>query len=311
MHQEEHMQWATTPGHSEHNPVEIWQKTQRCIEGAMHKASLSSNDIAAIGITNQRETTVIWNKKTGQPYHNAIVWNDLRTTSICDTLAQQPGGKERFRAKTGLPLAPYFSATKLMYLLDTVEGLRGDAEAGDALFGNIDTWLIWNLTGGRMHVTDATNASRTLMMNLHTLQWDDDILSELNIPRKMLPVIKPSSGLFGHVAKGKSPSVEGVPIAGVLGDQQAALFGQCCFEVGEAKCTYGTGAFLLMNTGDRPIPSTSGLLTTVAYQLGAEGTPVYALEGSVAYAGLLIQWLRDNLQIIGSAKEGQELAGGY
>ena len=308
MHQEEHKQMASTPGHSEHNPIEIWQKTQQCIEGAMKKLDLTSNDIAAVGITNQRETTVVWNKKTGKPYHNAIVWNDLRTTLICDKLAQLPGGKNRLREKTGLPLAPYFSATKLMYLLDTVDGLRRDAEAGEALFGNIDTWLMWNLTGGGVHVTDVTNASRTMMMNLHTLQWDDEILSELKIPQAMLPLIKPSSGLFGHVVEGASSSLQGVPIAGVLGDQQAALFGQCCFEVGMAKCTYGTGAFLLMNTGHRPVPSNSGLLTTVGYQLGAGGRPVYALEGSVAYAGLLIQWLRDNLQVIGSAKEGETLA---
>ena len=264
VHQEEHQQMSPRVGCSEHNPLEIWQKTQACISQAMQKANITASDIAAIGITNQRETTVVWNRKTGKPYHNAIVWNDLRTTGLCDQLAevidrliallltplslsltfaaialqQGYGGKDRLRAKTGLPLAPYFSASKLVYLLDTVPNLRADAEAGEALFGNIDTWLIWNLTQGKVHATDVTNASRTLMMNLHTLQWDSEITTELNIPVQMLPTIKPSSGLFGHVTG--TAGLEGVPIAGVLGDQQAALFGQSCFEVGDTKCTYGT-----------------------------------------------------------------------
>ena len=316
-YQEENVQMYPKPGHVEHDPIEMWQRTQNCIAGAMRVAKLERSQIAALGITNQRETTIVWNKLTGVPYHNAIVWNDDRTSSICEMLSQR-GGKDRLRAKTGLPIAPYFSASKLMWLLDVIPGLRQDAEDGLALFGTVDTWLIWNLTAGEVYVTDVTNASRTLMMNIHSLDWDHDILTEFNIPRIMLPTIKVSSTHFGKVAAStfRSKSVPlaglddlaGVMIAGILGDQQAALFGQTCFSVGEAQCTYGTGAFLLMGTGNTCVTSTTGLLTTVAYQL--EGADVcYALEGSVAYAGLLIQWLRDNLQIIESLGDSENVAG--
>ena len=316
-YQEENTQIFPKPGQVEHNPIEMWQRTQNCIAGAMRIAKLESKQIVALGITNQRETTVVWNKHTGVPYHNAIVWNDDRTSGICEMLSQQPGGKDRLRTKTGLPIAPYFSASKLMWLLDTVPGLRDDAENGIALFGTVDTWLIWNLTAGKVYVTDVTNASRTMLMNLRTLDWDDDILKEFNIPKIMLPTIRPSSMNFGEVAPSTFRSkavplagiseLEGVVIAGILGDQQAALFGQTCFAVGEAQCTYGTGAFLLMSTGDRCVMSTSGLLTTVAYQL-TDGEVCYALEGSVSYAGLLIQWLRDNLQIIDSLGDSETVA---
>ena len=316
-YQEENTQIFPKPGQVEHNPIEMWQRTQNCIAGAMRIAKLESKQIVALGITNQRETTVVWNKHTGVPYHNAIVWNDDRTSGICEMLSQQPGGKDRLRSKTGLPIAPYFSATKLMWLLDVVPGLRRDAENGAALFGTVDTWLIWNLTAGEVYVTDVTNASRTMMMNLRTLDWDDDILNEFNIPRIMLPTIRPSSMNFGCVSpliyrpkalvSAGMSELEGVVIAGILGDQQAALFGQTCFAGGEAQCTYGTGAFLLMSTGDLCVMSTSGLLTTVAYQL-SDGKVCYALEGSVSYAGLLIQWLRDNLQIIDSLGDSENVA---
>ena len=305
------------PGQVEHDPIEMWQRTQQVVAGAMKSANLEASQIAALGITNQRETTIVWNRHTGLPYHNAIVWNDDRTSGICEMLSSQPGGKDRLRAKTGLPIAPYFSASKLMWLLDVVPGLREDAENGIALFGTVDTWLIWNLTAGEVYVTDVTNASRTMMMNLRTLDWDDDILTEFNIPRAMLPTIKPSSMNFGTVSapvlRSKAAPIsglkelQGVVIAGILGDQQAALFGQTCFAVGEAQCTYGTGAFLLMGTGQTCVMSTSGLLTTVAYQLSG-GEVCYALEGSVSYAGLLIQWLRDNLQIIDSLQDSENVA---
>jgi glycerol kinase len=315
-YQEENTQMFPKPGHVEHDPIEMWQRSQNCIAGALRVAKVEASQIAALGITNQRETTIVWNKVTGVPYHNAIVWNDDRTSSICEMLSQR-GGKDRLRSKTGLPIAPYFSASKLMWLLDVVPGLRADAEAGIALFGTVDTWLIWNLTAGAVYVTDVTNASRTMMMNIRTLDWDDDILNEFNIPRIMLPTIRSSSMHFGKVAASTFRSklvplaglddLAGVEIAGILGDQQAALFGQTCFAVGEAQCTYGTGAFLLMGTGNTCVISTSGLLTTVAYQL--EGSDVcYALEGSVSYAGLLIQWLRDNLQIIDSLADSENVA---
>lgn len=315
-YQEENTQMFPKPGHVEHDPIEMWQRSQNCIAGAMRVAKLEASQIIALGITNQRETVVVWNRITGVPYHNAIVWNDDRTSRICEMLSLN-GGKDKFRAKTGLPIAPYFSATKLMWLLDVVPGLREDAENGIALFGTVDTWLIWNLTAGAVFVTDVTNASRTMMMNLRLLDWDDEILKELRIPRIMLPTIRASSMPFGKVApstfRSKMVPLAGlddlahVPITGILGDQQAALFGQTCFAVGEAQCTYGTGAFLLMGTGNTCVTSTSGLLTTVAYQL--EGAEVcYALEGSVSYAGLLIQWLRDNLQIIDSLGESESIA---
>ncbi|MBO0951778.1 glycerol kinase GlpK [Fibrella forsythiae] len=304
--QKEHAQIYPKPGWVEHDPEEIWQNTLEVIAKARIQLRLTTRDIAAIGITNQRETTVVWNRKTGKPYYNAIVWQDVRTEDVVAELAKD-GGADRFRDKTGLPLATYFSALKLGWLLNNVPGLRDDAERGAALFGTIDSFLIWNLTGGPHggeHVTDVTNASRTQLMNLQTLEWDDELLAVLNVPRAMLPAIRPSSGTFGTVT---SEVIPGVPITGVLGDQQAALVGQTCFEPGQAKNTYGTGCFLLMNTGTQIRPSTCGLLTTVAYQFGTEA-PHYALEGSVAIAGALVQWLRDNLGIIQSSGEVQTLA---
>lgn len=272
--------------------------------------------IETIGITNQRETTVVWNKNTGAPYHNAIVWNDNRTGDICNYLSAEHG-KDRFRSKTGLPIATYFSASKLVYLLETVPGLRVDAEAGNALFGTIDCWLIWKLSGNKVHKTDVTNASRTLLMNLETLQWDPEILRELKIPLCMLPAIHASNHHFGSVdassnrldgAAANYSRYDGVSITGVLGDQQAALFGQTCFLSGDAKCTYGTGAFLLMNTGSKIVHSRRGLLTTVAYKLENESCAAFALEGSVAYCGSVMQWLRDNLNLLSSASESEAIS---
>lgn len=299
--QKEHQQIYPQAGWVEHNPDEIWKNTQEVIGLALGKANLSAKDIAAVGITNQRETTVVWNKYTGKPYYNAIVWQDTRVGSELAELAKD-GGMDRFRAKTGLPLAAYFSGLKLRWLLNNIEGLRADAEKGDAIFGNMDTFIAWHLTGG-LHITDVTNASRTQLMDLATCQWDDEILGIFNIPKIMLPEIKSSSKVYGH-AKGV---LGGVPLAGILGDQQAALVGQTCFNPGQGKNTYGTGCFLLMNTGEKPVPSKHGLLTTVAYQLGDE--PVhYALEGSVAITGALVQWLRDNLGIIKNSPDIEKLA---
>jgi glycerol kinase len=299
--QKEHKQIYPQAGWVEHDPDEIWKNTQEVIGLALGKANLSAKDIAAVGITNQRETTVVWNKHTGKPYYNAIVWQDTRVGSELAELAKD-GGMDRFRAKTGLPLAAYFSGLKLRWLLNNIEGLRADAEKGDALFGNMDTFIAWHLTGG-LHITDVTNASRTQLMDLATCQWDDEILGIFNIPKIMLPEIKSSSKVYG-LAKGV---LGGVPLAGILGDQQAALVGQTCFNPGQGKNTYGTGCFLLMNTGEKPVQSTHGLLTTVAYQLGDE--PVhYALEGSVAITGALVQWLRDNLGIIKNSPDIEKLA---
>lgn len=299
--QKEHQQIYPQAGWVEHNPDEIWKNTQEVIGLALGKANLSAKDITAVGITNQRETTVVWNKHTGKPYYNAIVWQDTRVGSELAELAKD-GGIDRFRAKTGLPLAAYFSGLKLRWLLNNIEGLRADAEKGDAIFGNMDTFIAWHLTGG-VHITDVTNASRTQLMDLATCQWDDEILGIFNIPKIMLPEIKPSSAVYG-LAKGV---LGGVPLAGILGDQQAALVGQTCFNPGQGKNTYGTGCFLLMNTGEKPVPSQHGLLTTVAYQLGNE--PVhYALEGSVAITGALVQWLRDNLGIIKNSPDIEKLA---
>lgn len=299
--QKEHQQIYPQAGWVEHNPDEIWKNTQEVIGLALGKANLSAKDIAAVGITNQRETTVVWNKHTGKPYYNAIVWQDTRVGSELAELAKD-GGMDRFRAKTGLPLAAYFSGLKLRWLLNNIEGLRADAENGDAIFGNMDTFIAWHLTGG-LHITDVTNASRTQLMDLATCQWDDEILGIFNIPKIMLPEIKSSSKVYG-LAKGV---LGGVPLAGILGDQQAALVGQTCFNPGQGKNTYGTGCFLLMNTGEKPVPSKHGLLTTVAYQLGDE--PVhYALEGSVAITGALVQWLRDNLGIIKNSPDIEKLA---
>ncbi|PWK16733.1 glycerol kinase [Arcicella aurantiaca] len=303
--QKEHAQIYPHAGWVEHDTNEIWQNTQEVIGLALGKANLSVSDIAAVGITNQRETTVVWNRHTGKPYYNALVWQDTRVGNMVAELAKE-GGADRFRATTGLPLATYFSGLKIVWLLENVEGLRADAEKGDAIFGNMDTFIIWHLTGGiegGIHITDVTNASRTQLMDLKTLAWDDEILQTLNIPKAMLPEIKSSSEVYGE-ARGV---LAGVPVAGDLGDQQAALVGQTCFAQGEAKNTYGTGCFMLMNTGTKITPSNYGLLTTVAYQFGNQ--PVnYALEGSVAITGALVQWLRDNLGIIEKSSDVETLA---
>lgn len=303
--QKEHKQIYPQAGWVEHDSDEIWRNTQEVIGLALGKANLSAKDLAAVGITNQRETTLAWNKITGKPYYNALVWQDTRVGSELAELAKD-GGMDRFRAKTGLPLATYFSGLKLRWLLNNIKGLREDAEKGVALFGNMDTFIAWNLTGGvdgGIHITDVTNASRTQLMDLATCQWDDEILQVLSIPKAMLPTIQASSKVYAK-AKGV---LGGVPLAGILGDQQAALVGQTCFNPGQGKNTYGTGCFLLMNTGEKPVQSKHGLLTTVAYQLGNE--PVhYALEGSVAITGALVQWLRDNLGIIKNSPDIEKLA---
>ena len=303
--QKEHQQIYPKPGWVEHDATEIWIRTQEVISGALSKASVNVNDIAAVGITNQRETTVVWDRKTGRPVYNAIVWQDTRTDTICNELAAQ-GGQDRFREKVGLPLATYFSGPKIKWILDNVEGVRERAEAGDVIFGNIDTWLIWNLTGGAqggVHVTDVTNASRTMLMNLETLDWDDEILSIMGIPKAMLPAIKSSSEVYGTA----SGALGGIPVSGDLGDQQAALFGQTCFDVGEAKNTYGTGCFMLLNTGTKAVQSKNGLLTTLGYKIG-DHAAVYALEGSIAITGALVQWLRDNLKLIEKSSDVEALA---
>jgi len=299
--QQEHQQIYPQPGWVEHNPDEIWERTQSVIKNALATSNIEAKDIAAVGIANQRETAIVWNKQTGKPYGNAIVWQDTRTRQMCDRLAQI-GGKDRFRDRSGLPLATYFSGPKIKWMLDNIAGLREAAMRGDAIFGNVDTFLIWKLTGGT-HVTDVTNASRTMLMNLQTLDWDAETLEIMEIPRQMLPEIRPSSQVFGTAKK----VLEGVPIAAALGDQQAALVGQTCFSCGEAKNTYGTGCFMLLNTGESIVPSKSGLLTTVAYKMG-ESPAVYALEGSIAIAGALVQWLRDNLGIIKTSAEVETLA---
>ena len=303
--QKEHEQIFPQPGWVEHSPTEIWDRTQEVVKGALEKSSLSTSDLAAVGITNQRETTVVWNRKTGTPVHNAIVWQDTRTDRICDELARD-GGQDRFREKVGLPLATYFSGPKIKWMIDNVPGVREGAETGDIVFGNIDTWVVWNLTGGPdggVHVTDPTNASRTMLMNLSTLDWDDEILDAMGVPRAMLPEIKSSSMEYAK-AKG---ALDGIPVAGILGDQQAAVFGQTCFSVGEAKNTYGTGNFLLLNTGTEPVQSKNGLLTTVGYKIG-EQDAVYCLEGAIAVTGSLVQWLRDNIGLFQSAPEIEDLA---
>ena len=300
--QKEHRQIYPKPGWVEHDPMEILTRTREVVESALTRVNIPISDIAAIGITNQRETTVVWDKTTGRPVCNAIVWQDTRTDTICANLARK-GGRDRFRTKTGLPLATYFSGPKIKWILDNIDGTRTKAKNGQLLFGNIDTWLIWNLTGGG-HVTDVTNASRTMLMNLKTLDWDDEILKALGIPRAMLPQINSSSEIYGTVESGK---LSGIPIAGDLGDQQAALFGQACYKPGEAKNTYGTGCFMLLNTGEKPVRSKAGLLTTLGYKIGDEKA-VYALEGSIAITGALIQWLRDNLGLIQSSAEVEALA---
>ncbi|WP_431041007.1 glycerol kinase GlpK [Streptomyces sp. P1-3] len=303
--QREHRQIFPQPGWVEHDAREIWSTVQAVVAGALAAAGLRAEQLGALGITNQRETTVLWDRSTGEPVHNAIVWQDTRTSGLCLELGGEHG-QDRFRDATGLPLASYFSGPKAAWLLDRVPGLRRRAERGEIAFGTIDSWLIWNLTGGTdggVHVTDVTNASRTLLMNLATLQWDPGILSALDLPEAVLPEIRSSAEVYG-TAVGQ---LAGVPVAAALGDQQAAVFGQTCYGVGEAKNTYGTGSFLLLNTGDRPVPSTNGLLTTVGYRLGGEA-PVYCLEGSIAITGALVQWFRDQLGIIRSAEEIEPLA---
>jgi glycerol kinase len=303
--QKEHEQIYPQPGWVEHDPNEIWARTQEVIGGALRKGGIATSEIAAIGITNQRETAVVWDRHTGRPYHNAIVWQDTRTDAICQQLGATEG-QYRFRAITGLPLATYFSGPKIRWLLDHVDGLRAAAEQGDAIFGTIDSFITWWLTGGPnggVHVTDVTNASRTLLMNLKTLDWDASILETMQIPRAMLPTIRSSSEVYGKAIG----ALGGIPVAGILGDQQAALVGQTCYAPGEAKNTYGTGCFMLMNTGERIVPSASGLLTTLGYKFG-DRPAMYALEGSIAIAGALVQWLRDNLGLIQTSSDIEQLA---
>ncbi len=304
--QKEHEQIYPKPGWVEHDAMEIWARTQDVVKGALQKGGVDPKDIAAVGITNQRETTVVWEKATGKPIHNAIVWQDTRTDKICNELAMD-GGQDRFRPKVGLPLATYFSGPKIRWILDNVPGAREKGEKGDILFGNIDTWVIWNLTGGPnggVHVTDVSNASRTMLMNLETLDWDPEILKIMNVPRAMLPSIKASSEVYGHA---KGGPLDGISVAGDLGDQQAALFGQACYDAGEAKNTYGTGCFMLLNTGTKAVQSKNGLLTTLGYKIGSQPA-VYALEGSIAITGALVQWLRDNLNMIEKSSDVETLA---
>ena len=303
----EHEQIFPQAGWVEHDPKEIWDNTRQVIGQALSKANLTRHDIRAIGITNQRETAVVWDKTTGVPVYNAIVWQDTRTQPIVDRLAAD-GGVERFKKKVGLPLATYFSGTKIVWILENVEGARAKADAGDLLFGTTDSWVLWNLTGGvdgGVHATDVTNASRTLFMDLETLQWDDEILAIFDVPKSMLPSIRSSSEVYGTAHT--SSLLREVPVAGILGDQQAATFGQAAFDQGEAKNTYGTGNFLIFNTGTEIVHSKNGLLTTLGYKLG-DGAPHYALEGSIAVTGALVQWMRDNLGMISSASEIEGLA---
>ncbi|HWK25741.1 MAG TPA: glycerol kinase GlpK [Solirubrobacter sp.] len=294
--QKEHHHIFPRPGWVEHDPEEIWRNVLSVIHDALQIAQLQPADLSALGITNQRETTVVWERATGTPVHNAINWQDTRT----DRMLRELGDQDRFKERCGLPLATYFSGPKIAWLLNSIDGLRERAEAGEVLFGTIDSWLIWKLTG--RHLTDVTNASRTLLMNLRTLDWDDVLLDAFGVPRAMLPEIRSSSEVYGEAT-----TIAGVPVASALGDQHAALFGQTCFERGDAKCTYGTGSFLLMNTGEQPVASTHGLLTTLGYKIG-DAAATYALEGSIAVTGALVQWFRDNLELIGSAPEIETLA---
>ncbi|GAA1651827.1 glycerol kinase GlpK [Georgenia ruanii] len=305
--QMEHEQIFPRAGWVEHNPKEIWTNVREVVGLALTRANITHRNIAAVGITNQRETTVVWDKTTGEPVYNAIVWQDTRTDKIVEELGGRKG-QDKYKKKVGLPLATYFSGPKVKWILDNVDGARQKAEAGNLMFGNTDAWVLWNMTGGvdgGVHVTDVTNASRTMLMDLETLSWDEDIAEDMGIPMSMLPEIRSSSEVYGHGREGGF--VPGVPIAGILGDQQAATFGQACFEVGMAKNTYGTGNFMLLNTGTEPVPSKSGLLTTVCYKIG-DAPAVYALEGSIAITGALVQWLRDNLGLIKSAPEIEDLA---
>ena len=305
--QQEFEQIFPNPGWVEHNPIEIWDSVRTVVADALVAAGINKDDLISVGITNQRETAVVWDKNTGEPVYNAIVWQDTRTAPIVRELAGDEG-VEKYKDRVGLPLATYFSGTKIKWILDNVEGARARAEAGDLLFGTTDSWVLWNLTGGTeggVHKTDVTNASRTLLMNLKTLEWEPDICADFGIPMSMLPQICSSSEVYGH---GREHGLlTGIPISGILGDQQAATFGQACFEIGMAKNTYGTGCFMLMNTGEEVVFSQNGLLTTLCYKIGDQKA-VYALEGSIAVAGSLIQWLRDNLKIIGSAPEVEDMA---
>jgi glycerol kinase len=309
-HQLEHEQILPRAGWVEHNPTEIWERTSAVVQTALRNANLSASDLAAVGITNQRETAVVWNRKTGRPYYNAIVWQDTRTDRIASALDRDDRG-QTIRRKAGLPPATYFSGGKIQWILENVDGVRAAAEAGDAIFGNTDSWLLWHLTGGTdggAHVTDPTNASRTMLMNLETLDWDDELLGFFGVPRAMLPQIRPSSNpdLYG-TTRATGPFGGEVALSGDLGDQQAATVGQVCFEPGKAKNTYGTGNFLLLNTGEELVRSQNGLLTTVCYQFGAN-RPIYALEGSIAVTGSAVQWLRDQLGIISGAAQSESLA---
>ena len=305
--QKEFTQIFPNPGWVEHNPLEIWDTTRTVVAEALQKAEINRHQLAAVGITNQRETTVVWDKNTGEPVYNAIVWQDMRTSDIVKEL-EGDEGPDRFRQICGLGLSPYFSGSKIKWILDNVEGARERAEAGDLLFGNTDCWVLWNLTGGingGVHCTDVTNASRTMLMDIRTLQWREDVCEIFGIPMSMLPEIKSSSEIYGYGRK--NGLLIDTPIAGILGDQQAATFGQACFEKGMAKNTYGTGCFMLMNTGEEIVPSKNGLLTTLCYKIG-DAKPIYALEGSIAVAGSLVQWLRDNLRMFDSAPEIETLA---
>jgi glycerol kinase len=305
--QMEHEQIFPKAGWVEHDPKEIWNNTREVIGSALSKANLTRHEIAAVGITNQRETAVVWDRNTGEPVYNAIVWQDTRTQPIVDRLAAD-GGVERFKKTVGLPLATYFSGTKIVWILENVDGARAKADAGDLMFGTTDTWVLWNLTGGTdggVHATDVTNASRTMFMDLETLSWDHSILEAFDVPASMLPEIRSSSEVYGHVHS--SSLLREVPVAGILGDQQAATFGQAAFDPGESKNTYGTGNFLIFNTGEEIVHSKNGLLTTLGYKLGDE-KPHYALEGAIAVTGSLVQWVRDNLGIIKDAPEIEELA---
>ncbi len=308
MEQLEHTQIYPKPGWVEHNPVEIRDKTYQVILKALEKSCINPNELASIGITNQRETTVVWNPNTGKPYYNAIVWQDTRTDNICKSLAIK-GDLNCFRKIVGLPLATYFSGPKIKWILDNVDGIEKSIEKNEVIFGNIDTWIIWWLTGGikgGVHITDVSNASRTMLMNLTTLKWDETMLKAMKIPLKILPEIKPSSYVYGYTDENGFLKTK-IPVSGDLGDQQAALFGQTCFEPGDAKNTYGTGSFMLLNTGKKPVQSKFGLITTLAYKIGNEDT-IYALEGSVAIAGSLVQWARDNISLISNSQDIEKLA---
>jgi glycerol kinase len=301
--QREHEQIYPQPGWVEHDPMEIWERSQEVMQAAKDKAG---GDVGALGVANQRETAVVWDRNTGEPVYNAIVWQDTRTDKICAEL-EKDGGQDRFRAKNGLPIATYFSGPKVRWILENVDGAKAKADSGELCFGNIDTWCIWNLTGGTnggLHITDVSNASRTMLMNLATLDWDDELLSAIGVPRSMLPEIRPSADPYGEIKDG---AFNGVQVAGDLGDQQAATFGQAAYSVGEAKNTYGTGNFLLLNTGNDAVQSKNGLITTVGYKIGDQPA-VYCLEGSIAITGALVQWLRDNLKVIKTSPEVEDLA---